>query len=547
MTGTGGDKQPPLKRTAKYETLPLNRGKRRALLDLTLVYTRVKDGFLRMLGRTVAWHHLDDPRGLRAATKGMRLDGVPAHLQDQALFDAVEALRRHIEAAVANTHLKAKLFARFEGVKRHYAFWILRRYARIGAALRGESPDPTPPPDSKWKGIAISVPERKEVVRFVRRILRRTLGRPPRVHLRRSFALDSTLYGTFEHNGRQYVSVATLTSRKRCNLPLRGRGRVSGNVRVVLHQERGTISVHVPYDVRVPAGAPPGPEIGLDAGVTEVLTTSTGEKLGPGYGTLLERLSEKTMETGKARNTLFQAAKKADERGDAAKASRIRRNNLGGKKLRVTRGRGEAAVKTMIGQAVRLSLRSRPAVVAVEDLSHLRGRTKSRKLSRIVSRWARSALRERLEFRTRAGCSRLETVNAAFTSQACPNPSCGFVHKDNRHGDRFRCLHCGRDGDADVVAATNLLARVHDPEIHRWTPVDAVKRILDGRFRRRKETGNHLGDPAGVGNGIPLPAGLQRRRSNPVPARDGTATEAAPNDPHGRSANNTEKPVQAFA
>ena len=252
--------------------------------------------------------------------------------------------------------------------------------------------------------------------------------------------------------------------------------------------------------------------------MTEVLTTSAGEKPGLGYGGLLDRLSEETMETGRARNKLFQLARKADARGDAAKASRIRRHNLGRKKLRVKRHRGEAAVKSLVGQAVRQALCNRPVVVAVEDLSHLRGRTKSRQLSRIVSRWARSVWRERLEFRTRAGGSRLETVNAAFTSQMCPDPACGFVHKDNRHGDTFHCLHCGWDGDADVVAALNLLTRKDDAEIRRWMPVDEVRRILVGRFRRRKETGNRPGDPAGEGNGTPLPAGLQKRRAmNPVP------------------------------
>ena len=72
----------------------------------------------------------------------------------------------------------------------------------------------------------------KEVVRFVRKTLRRALGKPPRVHHRRSFALDSTLYRVFEHNGRQYVSVATLTPRKRCRRPNRswwtGRSGESG-------------------------------------------------------------------------------------------------------------------------------------------------------------------------------------------------------------------------------------------------------------------------------------------------------------------------------
>ena len=132
MTEIGGSKQPPLKRTAKYETLPLNRSKRQTLLNVVLAYTRVKDLFLRMLGRTVAWHHLDDPRALGASTKGKRPDGVPAHLHDQALFDAVDTLHRPIQSAIANTHLKVKLFARFDGARWHYAFWILEGMRVLG-------------------------------------------------------------------------------------------------------------------------------------------------------------------------------------------------------------------------------------------------------------------------------------------------------------------------------------------------------------------------------------------------------------------------------
>ncbi len=154
-------KQPPLKRTAKYETFSLNPGKRHTRTRTALAYTRVKDGFLRRLGRTRAWRDLDDSRALRAATKAGRPADVPVHLHDHALLDAVDTMRRHILGAIADTHLRAKLFRRFEGEQRHYAFWILRRYVRIGAVLRSEAPDPTPPPGSKWKGIAISVPERK--------------------------------------------------------------------------------------------------------------------------------------------------------------------------------------------------------------------------------------------------------------------------------------------------------------------------------------------------------------------------------------------------
>lgn len=233
-----------------------------------------------------------------------------------------------------------------------------------------------------------------------------------------------------------------------------------------------------------------------------MLATSAGEKWGRGYGPILDRLTQETNHTGKARKKLFQLAKRAEATGDTAKAARIRRYNLGAKKLRQTRAPGEATVKTLVGEAVRQSVKTRLSVVVMEDLTHMRGRTQSRQLSRLVSRWARSALRERLEFRTEAGCSRLETVNAAYTSQTCPNPTCGFVHQDNRHGDQFHCLQCGWDGDADVVAGMNILQRLDDPEIRLWTPNEQVKAILMERFRRRKET------PL---VGTRLPAGFSRQ------------------------------------
>ncbi len=493
-----------MKRTAKYATLPLNRGKRNMLRSLIDAFVSVKDLVLRSLTRIREWHYLDGRwQVFRDAIKPRYREGVPVHLQDQAVKDAVLTMRKWIDSTIARLHLKKKVFVHFKGAQRRYAYWLLRRYERIGALLRGERPEPNFP---------ITMQERKEVVRFLRRLLRPALGKPPRAHLRRSMALDNSLYHMFEHRGRLYVAIASLTPRRRLVLPLRGKGRISGDIRVVFDAGRATAFVHMAYDVRVPVQSASGAAVGLDAGVTEVLAASHGEKYGQGYGVLLDRLSRKTTETGRARNKLFQVANRAEERGDAEKASRIRRRNLGRRKLRVQRARGEAAMKTTVGQAVRAALKDRPSVVAVEDLSHLLGRTKSRRLSRIVSRWARSALRERLEFRAEAGCSRLETVNAAYTSQICANPACGFVHRDNRHGDSFHCLQCGWDGDADVVAGMNLLARVDDPDIHLWTPKEQVKAILDERFRRRKETGN-LVHAVNQGNGTPLPAGLQRHRA----------------------------------
>jgi len=344
-----------MKRTAKYESRPLNRGKRRLLMELVEAFCRIKSLALTALGRTKAWEYLDKPKAFRNAMKSRHLPDVPVHLQDQAVLDAADTMRRYVESCLTRTHAKARIFRRFDGTKRRYAYWLLKRYAHIGAVLRGEAPVP--------EHFTIGYLERKEVVRFLRRLLRGSLGRPPRLRVRRSMALDSTLYRVFECRGRSYVAVSSLSKSKRLIIPLRGRGAIHGNIRIVWERSRGTAVVHMPYDVRLPKKQPTGQSIGLDAGVTEVLATNTGDKLGEGYGRLLERWSEETTHIGKTRNKLHQLAKKAEAAGDIARASRIRRHNLGGKKLRKRRAQGEAAVKTMVGEAVRQALRIRPAVV----------------------------------------------------------------------------------------------------------------------------------------------------------------------------------------
>ncbi len=51
-------------------------------------------------------------------------------------------------------------------------------------------------------------------------------------------------------------------------------------------------------------------------------------------------------------------------------------------------------------------------------------------------------------------------VPPAYTSRTCP--SCGHESSDNRRTQsRFLCVACGLEGNADVVAAINILERGH--------------------------------------------------------------------------------------
>ncbi|MCY0880877.1 MAG: hypothetical protein OWS74_02690 [Firmicutes bacterium] len=82
---------------------------------------------------------------------------------------------------------------------------------------------------------------------------------------------------------------------------------------------------------------------------------------------------------------------------------------------------------TTINHAIRAVLAQNPEQVIVEDLGHLRGRTKSKRLSRHVSLWTRSILQERWDFKTRARGSRRQAVASAYMSQECS--ACGFTAK----------------------------------------------------------------------------------------------------------------------
>ena len=191
------------------------------------------------------------------------------------------------------------------------------------------------------------------------------------------------------------------------------------------------------------------------------------------------------------------------------RAKHIARNNLGTKKQRAGLRRARAALRTISGAAVKeviygeghrtrkcgkvaQSPDQRPRTLVVEDLSHLRGKAKSKKISRACSSWARTENERRTTVHAYVGGSDVETANAAYTSQTCPDPTCGYVHKDNRHGDTFHCrnpsLECDWQGDADHGAATNLMTRTDDREISRFTPYTEVKKILEARFLRRMET-----------------------------------------------------------
>jgi len=205
------------------------------------------------------------------------------------------------------------------------------------------------------------------------------------------------------------------------------------------------------------------------------------------FGKTLTKTSEEQKEKGKKRNRLKALAQKHRSKGNKSKARRIERYNLGAKKQKKKHKKKRLELERQVNEALNDFLNAkRPKKVVYEDLTHMRGKAKSKKMSRLVSLWIRRIIRERLQFKVVSqGCSLMQAVNCAHSSRTCP--VCGLVAKGNRKGDRFRCLFCGYTAASDFTAAMEILRRENDPDIRLWTPTWRVRSLLLKRFRRRLE------------------------------------------------------------
>jgi len=95
--------------------------------------------------------------------------------------------------------------------------------------------------------------------------------------------------------------------------------------------------------------------------------------------------------------------------------------------------------------------------IVLEDLRYIkhgkRG-TFSRHVNRLLSFWSLTRAVSWLRCRCEEKGVRIEFVSPYKTSQRCHR--CGKIDSRNRKGERFRCVSCGHEDDADHNAAKNL-------------------------------------------------------------------------------------------
>ncbi|MBO0722216.1 MAG: transposase [Blastocatellia bacterium] len=464
-------------RTVKRLSLKLNTGKWEAVERFARAFASDKQTHLDFYQKRGNFHSAAGWRERRDAVKQSdhhHHTPLPVHASDLAIKEAYETELKYWASIAEQIGFRD---AAWTEEQKHYANWLLFTGQRFSALIEGKAPIN--------QQINLSLNHRKQVQNYLRRRAREIMKDRPRVRMARSFVLDNSLYKVFETAQRQGISISGLERGDRIHIPLEGLGEIIGNIRVVLLPESRRMEFHITREIKVLKAA--SEEVmALDVGITEVFADDEGNLYGQKMGEVLREASVKLNDKGRKRNKLHVVRKKYLGQGKKKKARNIRKYNLGGKALRERKRLAKITIENQINRATTEALKKRQPKVVVTEKLNIRGPAKSKEISRRVSYWHRRALKERIEFKASAAGCRREQVNPAYTSQVCP--SCGYLDKANRQGDRFQCRKCRHAGHADVIAAINLKARMNDREITLWTPKETVRIILLERYEARLGT-----------------------------------------------------------
>ena len=289
-------------------------------------------------------------------------------------------------------------------------------------------------------------------------------------HTYNQIIVRSDNYTVFQKNGKAWISVPSLVKGKRIAIPLSSCQGPLGSLRLIFIDNK--IEVHYAIDT-IQTNNCGSKVIGIDKGFTETFVDSDGVHYGTGLGAAISKESDYLKIKYQTRNRIFQIA----EKSPLNKKIRIKKQNLGRKKLNNRKTKNKKQIRTIIFTATH-KLVDKARIIVAEDLTTLMAkRSFGKNMSRKLSAWTKGVIAEALNTVSQRRCSSLQLINPAYTSQI-DHQTGGFT--GIRKGDQFYCEN-GEVYQSDENAAKNVLGRLYDSEISRWTNYKRVKSILQKR------------------------------------------------------------------
>ena len=320
-------------------------------------------------------------------------------------------------------------------------------------------------------------------------LLRRYIRRyKTKAHTNKSnVILPSSLY-KFNPSNNEF----TLTGKKRnskVKITLIGNvPKLKGTLELVKNQKSNQYYLHVPLDriINKKKMTDESEILGLDVGITDLITLSNGSVYGANSAELFYTLSDNLV--NKNRSRLFSYKQKLEKRivieQDQSKKSileqklkNLENNNLGSQKRIAKISKYKSRIVSHINCELNKMVKEEDIEEIVrEDLTwSSKKKNVSRKQQNRFSTWTKGVLLERLAVKLAEKGIKETIVNPAYTSQVC----CKCNHLGIRKGKEFKCSNCNLSIDADFNASIIIKKRKFIKEINIDTPYKEVKKYYE--------------------------------------------------------------------
>ena len=320
---------------------------------------------------------------------------------------------------------------------------------------------------------------------ILRRYIRRYKAKP--YTKKANVILTSNLY-KFNTNNRIFM-FSGKAKNSRIEIDLIGNvPKLKGTLELVKNQKDNQYYLHVPLDriINKKEMTEQSEILGLDVGITDLITLSNGSVYGANSAELFYTLSDNLV--NKNRSRLFSYKRKLEQRILAEldlskkaileqKLKNLENNNLGSKK-RISK---ISKYKSRIASHINCELNK---MVKEEDIQEIvredlnwssKKKNVSKKQQNRFSTWSKGVLLERLSVKLAEKGITETIVNPAYTSQVC----CKCNHLGERKGKEFKCSNCNLSIDSDFNASINIKKRKFIKEIDIDTPYKEVKKYYE--------------------------------------------------------------------
>ena len=264
--------------------------------------------------------------------------------------------------------------------------------------------------------------------------------------------------------------------------------KLKGTLELVKNQKTNQYYLHVPLDriISKKEMTAESETLGLDVGITDLITLSNGSVYGANSAELFYTLSDNLV--NKNRSRLFSYKRKLEQRilTEQNKSKKVilelklknlEDNNLGSKKRISKISKYKSRIVSHINHELNQMIKEEDIVEIVrEDLTwSSKKKNVSKKQQNRFSTWSKGLLLERLSVKLAEKGIKETIVNPAYTSQIC----CKCNHLGDRKGKEFKCSNCNLSIDADFNASINIKKRRFISEINIDTSYKEVKKYYE--------------------------------------------------------------------